>query len=406
MRSALALVTRHPIRTAFFVALGLRMAVALVVVLFADGFLFLDDRSYSELAARLAEIGLTQGSDPLIRWAGAFIVPLAALYEVFGEVPLLGQLYAAAAGAGTAAATAYLGKSIGSTDYSALLAGLLVAVFPSQVLWSSLVLKDALIWFSFSMIAAGTLMVQRASRRQQLLTGLCLVVGFVVLLAFLRSYSMILATWGAGIALLFGSRYRRFERIGAATALIVVLPLILGYGPAGGDVLRDVQDVPNYRARGAAFGSMDIAEESAPDDLSTAAEIARLPRAAAIVVLGPAPWQVRGWAEAAILTENVFIWFPTLALATIGLRRRYRDPALIFPVLALGGMIVMYALSEGNFGTAYRHRAEMVWIVALLGATSLRTGNLTAPASDGRYRQGVQPSTQPSYARPDGTSDR
>jgi hypothetical protein len=31
----------------------------------------------------------------------------------------------------------------------------------------------------------------------------------------------------------------------------------------------------------------------------------------------------------------------------------------------------MYALTEGNLGTAYRHRGEFVWVVALLAALGL-----------------------------------
>ncbi|MDQ3677323.1 MAG: hypothetical protein M3401_11060, partial [Actinomycetota bacterium] len=47
--------------------------------------------------------------------------------------------------------------------------------------------------------------------------------------------------------------------------------------------------------------------------------------------------------------------------------RRHRR-TLAFPVLAGGAILMMYGLTEGNLGTAYRHRGEFVWVVALLAA--------------------------------------
>jgi hypothetical protein len=43
----------------------------------------------------------------------------------------------------------------------------------------------------------------------------------------------------------------------------------------------------------------------------------------------------------------------------------------LFPILVGGGILVMYALTEGNIGTAYRHRGEFVWVVAILGSSGL-----------------------------------
>jgi hypothetical protein len=56
-----------------------------------------------------------------------------------------------------------------------------------------------------------------------------------------------------------------------------------------------------------------------------------------------------------------------LLLAAVGLfgARKYLH-ALAFPILAGGGMLIAYALSEGNIGTAYRHRGESVWAIVLL----------------------------------------
>jgi hypothetical protein len=51
---------------------------------------------------------------------------------------------------------------------------------------------------------------------------------------------------------------------------------------------------------------------------------------------------------------------------------------MVFPVIVATGIVIQYALSEGNVGTAYRHRGEFVWVVALLAALGahaiVRTG--------------------------------
>jgi hypothetical protein len=56
---------------------------------------------------------------------------------------------------------------------------------------------------------------------------------------------------------------------------------------------------------------------------------------------------------------------------------------MAFPVLAGGGILIVYALSEGNVGTAHRHRGEFVWAIALLAVLGLRhLAEARKPASD------------------------
>ena len=61
------------------------------------------------------------------------------------------------------------------------------------------------------------------------------------------------------------------------------------------------------------------------------------------------------------------VWYPLLILALIGVRQRWRrlTPELAFTLLVTGGLAIMWALVEGNFGTAYRHRGELVWGVVV-----------------------------------------
>ena len=61
------------------------------------------------------------------------------------------------------------------------------------------------------------------------------------------------------------------------------------------------------------------------------------------------------------------MWYPLLLLALVGVRQRWRSltPELAFTLLVTSGLAVMWGLVEGNFGTAYRHRGELVWGVVI-----------------------------------------
>ena len=65
------------------------------------------------------------------------------------------------------------------------------------------------------------------------------------------------------------------------------------------------------------------------------------------------------------------LWYPMLILGLVGLwvivkRRKTASIELVYTIFVIGGLAVMWGLVEGNFGTAYRHRGELVWGIAVL----------------------------------------
>ena len=71
---------------------------------------------------------------------------------------------------------------------------------------------------------------------------------------------------------------------------------------------------------------------------------------------------------------EALLWYPLLILSIYGLFRGWsRRRWLGFPALSAGGIVLVYALTEGNIGTAFRHRAEAVWAVALFAALGAQT---------------------------------
>jgi hypothetical protein len=67
--------------------------------------------------------------------------------------------------------------------------------------------------------------------------------------------------------------------------------------------------------------------------------------------------------------ENV-IWLVLYAAGIAGLAVaiRRRDALLAFPIVVSAGLVLVSALSQGNVGTAFRHRGQVAWSVALLAA--------------------------------------
>jgi len=74
---------------------------------------------------------------------------------------------------------------------------------------------------------------------------------------------------------------------------------------------------------------------------------------------------------------------------------RQRNPELTFTLLILLGLATMWALVEGNFGTAYRHRGEFVW--ATIVFAGIGTDRLVA-----QRRDRTKPSTPPQESAAEG----
>jgi hypothetical protein len=398
-RSALgavaARVEARPVLAVFALALAVRALAAVIITVGWGGTLFSDDSAYSNLSEAAANGTLHQLGD-YYEWlytrAGTLTVPVTALYEVLGPVKLAGQLYVALFGAATAALTTRLALEIAGWRW-AVLAGLLVALIPSQVLWSSIVLKDPVVWAILAALAVLSAIATRSTGRRLALAGLTATV-LVCLLGFVRLHTMEIAVVALFVAMLLGVRRQWLPRVAGAAALLVCVPLVYGMGPAGWSYVKTaggnvtyqrtvnaieansavVDPTPPPASAGAptAGGS---APESAPpppppEDTGARAQLSYLPTGVTVVALRPWPWESAGGGIGIRLARaESLLWYPLVLLALVGLVTAW--PArrvLAFPILAAAATLVTYGLTEGNLGTAFRHRGEVVWVVALLAA--------------------------------------
>lgn len=394
--------TRHPVASVFLAALTVRLITVAVIAITTGGTLFGDDYFYTEMA-RDAALGLTGNWDDYTHYlydgTATFTWPVTAIYEIFGPKVVLSQLFVGLIGAATAGVVTRVALGFLRPGF-AVAAGLVIAMLPSQILWSSLVLKDPLVALLLATTALLVVwMTASRSPRQALLWGAAIVVA-LLLLGRLREQTLIVACIALVAASATGVDRFRWHRLGGSLVALLLIPWMSGLGVAGVDFITTAGPLPEVRernARDAATAFVEVADptanpgepaeaggkdagggKAAPgvggDRSEVVANLSHLPRGLSVMLLEPYPWQeISGTSEYFDLARwEPILWYPLLILALLGLvtlRRNFEQ--LAFPLLAGAGSLTVYALAEGNIGTAIRHRSEFVWVVALLVGAGL-----------------------------------
>jgi hypothetical protein len=384
----------HPLIAVALLALAARLAVAGGVAIFSGGTLFLDDAAYLRLADDAAgggSAGWSEYEQMLYTRTGSLLWPITGMFLVFGTVPFLAQLYVLALGSATAVLTTKLALAFLSRP-AALFAGAVVALLPSQILWSSIVMKDAVVWCLLAGLAVALLAAQESRGRRLAAYGLG-IVAMLAALGFLRLHTLQIALVALLLASALGPARGRVTRLAGAAVLLACVPLVFGMGVAGVPFVSNPGSLAERRAANAVGATTAVVEPAVPGEAEAAASspdaageaeaaarsadeslVEYAPRGMAVILLRPYPWKATtdpspGLRLAAIET---LVWYPLLAIALFGVTRlRGRLRYMAFPLLAGGATAVMYGVTEGNVGTAYRHRGEFVWVVALLAGVAV-----------------------------------
>lgn len=440
---------RHPIWASFLLALLVRVVVIVVLGGFSSS-LVLDDATYQGMAEGKAEghdVAWDAHTRVLYELTATLMIPLTFMYEVFGPTPLPGQIFLALAGAGVAALVVRLLLESATRKW-ALVGGVVAALLPSQVLWSTTILKDALVWLMLVGLAVCIAVANRSVGLRLAALG-AMVAGLLFLLAHLRLHTLVVASLSLILASFFGMDRGRLPRMLMCAGIGLLIPWVTGIGIGGFDLVTDAGSLEQRRlanAEGAQSALVQAQrEEEPPTDLSpserrlialitdpgqpisieeaaaeagvslaeaerlqerleedpslraearresaaseTAAEpgedsdtteppidpdLMHLPRGLSAMLLEPFPWQRSTSSTFRLAQLEMLVWYPLLILAMIGLRPALRRlDVAAFPLVAGGGVLVMYALTEGNLGTAYRHRGELVWAVIFLATLGL-----------------------------------
>ena len=442
----------HPVLSSFVVALSIRVAFALVSGVFHDGLLVLDEGQYLLLAQMRAE-----GEFAPEFWSGygqslfdstrTFMWPVTALFWIFGPSRIVAQLLVATFGAVTAACAACLASRFLRREY-ALGAGLIVALFPSQILWSSVVLRESLVWAGLAAIAVTVDYSQRSESglRTALLTVL---LGLLfVATAWLREHSALLALWCLCPALLVG-RSRLRIRILAASCLLIFAPWVMGFGPGGSDFAEKAMgSMGNSRAYMAMSANSSFAvNQSQSTSNSTDSSISeglsansssnstdssiseglydcpallegqgrgsdeigavasrlidrergewicihdqygvgrlvdnrlntsfqRIPGGLYDTMIRPLPWGDGRSLTQVLAGWESLLWISLYGLAAYGLWVHGKGHrVLVYPTLLLFSLSISGAVTHGNLGTAFRHRGQICFVLAVLAMAGVQ----------------------------------
>jgi len=355
----------------FLFALLLRVAIAtLIFVLNQQTFFGGDAWTYDFVGSRQLNVwygdrfaqvqvdqftGKGQGSG----WGMVYMV--AAIYAVVGRNMLAVQFVNAVIGAVTAPVIFLCAQHVYSNNRVARVAAFAVAFYPSLVLWSSQGLKDGPIVFLLAFAILATLKL-----------GQKLTVTYLVVLVFslfgllsMRFYVFYMILVAIGGAFLIGMRRVSATSFFRQFAVIVVLGLSLTYlgitryanvqmENFGG--LEQLQVRRQDAARSAKSGfDKDV------DVSTTSGALSTIPMGLVYLLFAPFPWQVVSLRQSITLPEMIVWWgsFPMLVLGlwySLRYRLRQMSPILIFStMLSLG-----YSVFQGNVGTAYRQRAQLL----------------------------------------------
>ena len=292
-------------------------------------------------------------------WGMVYLV--AALYGVVGRNMLAVQLVNSVFGAATSVIIFLCAQQVFQNRRVSKLAAIAVAFYPSLVLWSSQGLKDGPIVFCLAVSILATLKLgEKLSARY-----IIVLLGSLLSLLSLRFYVFYMICAAVAGAFLLGMQSLSATSFARQLGAVLVLGLALTYfgvtrtASVQFDQYGSLARVQRSRldlARSADSGfGRDI------DVSTTGGALSTIPLGMVYLLFAPFPWQVASLRQSITLPEMVIWWasFPMLILGlwfAIKYRLRMISPILIFTVM----LTVAYSVFQGNVGTAYRQRAQLL----------------------------------------------
>jgi 4-amino-4-deoxy-L-arabinose transferase-like glycosyltransferase len=304
-------------------------------------------------------VDLFTGSGTSSGWGMLYMV--AAIYKVVGRNMLAVQYVNAILGAATAPITYLIALEIFPNKRIARACALLTAFFPSMVLWSAQGLKDGPIVFLLAVSMLATLKLGERLNVKYLVALL----GALCALLTLRFYVFYIVVIAVTAAFILGRRPLSAKSFARQFIIMITIGLVLAYFgvsryasaqfEAFGN-LRQLQVMRLDAAQSAQSGFGEDVDVSTPGGALSA-----IPLGFSYLLFAPFPWQF-GSLRALITLPEMMVWWCCIPLLVLGLwftikhRVRQVAPILIFTVL----LTLTYSILQGNVGTAYRQRAQLL----------------------------------------------
>jgi 4-amino-4-deoxy-L-arabinose transferase-like glycosyltransferase len=414
-----------------FLGAFLLRAGCAIVILWAQvqsrgtGALFQDDYTNDLVAGWLLRIG---SGEPVSVFPGhahlledPYVYLLTLLYLVLGHDLYGAKLLSALFGSLMVPLIYDLTAQIG-TQRASRLAAVMVAVFPSLVLWTSLALQEGLILLlSLALLRA---LVEGTDLRRPLSPARVAWLGTpAVLLALLRPQAVLaplaLAPLVCLVRVLGRQRWPRSPLVASALVTLVLvgdLGIFLA-SPASQAYLgtRELSEIPQAvhlrrtllgeRGRTSLLSEDERDYDTAETRRAGFRDLARfLAEGTLHVLVAPLPWTSQSGSERFLVLETL-AWYALLASALVGGIRlgRARPHSLLVLVGFLVPTMVVMALFDTNLGTLVRHRAQLypgVFILASIGLEPLFGASPWVARRDQRREKTAAGGSAPAVADP------
>lgn len=355
----------------FVGGLLVRMLIGLLIFRFnlqdffgGDAFTY-DAIGYAQLQALRGDtysqsfVKLFVGEGSQSGWGMVYLV--SAIYSITGRNMLAIQFVNAVIGAATAPVIFVCARHIFANLRVARISALFVAFFPSLVLWSAQGLKDAPIVFLLAIAMLVTLKL-----------GEQISIKYMAILAFalfgllsLRFYVFYIALAAIVISLVIGTRAVTAQSL--VRQVVVVVGLMLALTSLGVSRFASVQldqytDLSRIqRSRADASGSAESGFAREVDVSTASGALSTIPIGTVYLLFAPFPWQLTSLRSSITMPEMIVWWlsFPAMVLGLwFAIKYRFRQ---VLPILIFTSMLtIAYSVFQGNVGTAYRQRAQLL----------------------------------------------
>jgi hypothetical protein len=356
----------------FLLALSLRWVVAALIegVIYSSpdyrGLFAPDEMQYDYLGQLYADFLQGRAPDPLadaVSHNAAIVPVIGVAYYVFGYVPFLPKMLNGLLGSWSAALTALIAARVFPTAV-ARRAGLLTALVPSLILWSSLITKDTTTLVGVQLGLLGFVRGRLDGRSAALVAA-----GLALILPN-RAYEAIFLVMPMVASLLLIDR-RHLARNGALLFVLVAVALVVIQRTRALDAVSGGADLSTVERLNEIRTSYATGAGSAIDisivDTSTVGGLALwMPIGLVYFFLAPLPFSGTSITSLATSPE-MLIWYSFLPAAWRGLRAAWREGGREVRVLVFYAAFssIGWAMVVTNVGTIYRYRAQVLFVPIL-----------------------------------------
>jgi hypothetical protein len=364
--------SRWRIRRLFWWALFVRIAVAMFIhfVVANDDLFAPDQRAYHQGGSLLADYwsgDLPMPPNTLLPEGrkGYFYV-VGAIYFVFGPNALLPKLLNCLIGALIVPTVADLARRMGASTAAGVRAALFATWFPSLVLWSALNIRDAWIVLMILFICRESLILQERPRPSSVI----IITGGILAIVQFRDY-ILFAVAGPMLVSFVARNSRNLVRNVVLGSIVAAVVIYADQAAGANRKLRtfDLEEIHEIRY----WNTVGASSQLEQADISTPEKaLFFLPVGLAYFLLAPFPWMIGSVRQVLAVPETLFFyWLIPWMIRGIRDMIRHHLGSSMMVLLVTAGLTLGYALGEGNVGTAYRHRAQILCFFLIFAAVGL-----------------------------------